>query len=148
MLEDLGCDSAQGWYVSRPLPAERATEWLLRHPSRSRALRMLRGAGPTPASGCSGASARRPEVRRVAQGAVGGAGRGLEQGRPVQAPAGGPTRTGRSDGGAVPARPSLSRWSLFAADLALLRLGRLGAGRGVRVQGPAGDGRDARLPSG
>jgi diguanylate cyclase (GGDEF)-like protein len=43
MLGNLGCDSAQGWYVSRPLPAERATEWLLRHPSRSRTLRMLRG---------------------------------------------------------------------------------------------------------
>jgi EAL domain-containing protein (putative c-di-GMP-specific phosphodiesterase class I) len=42
LLEDLGCDSAQGWYVSRPLPADRATEWLLRHPSRSRALRTLR----------------------------------------------------------------------------------------------------------
>jgi diguanylate cyclase (GGDEF)-like protein len=44
LLEDLGCDSAQGWYVSRPLPAERATEWLLRHPSRSRALRTLQQA--------------------------------------------------------------------------------------------------------
>jgi diguanylate cyclase (GGDEF)-like protein len=43
LLSDLGCDSAQGWYVSRPLPAERATAWLLRHPSRSGALRMLRG---------------------------------------------------------------------------------------------------------
>jgi diguanylate cyclase (GGDEF)-like protein len=50
VLEELGCDSAQGWYVSRPLPAERATEWLLRHPSRARALRVLRGgavAGPS-----------------------------------------------------------------------------------------------------
>jgi diguanylate cyclase (GGDEF)-like protein len=43
LLDDLGCDSAQGWYASRPLPADRATEWLLRHPSRSRALRVLRG---------------------------------------------------------------------------------------------------------
>lgn len=43
VLEALGCDSAQGWYVSRPLPAERATEWLFRHPSRARSLRMLRG---------------------------------------------------------------------------------------------------------
>jgi diguanylate cyclase (GGDEF)-like protein len=43
LLETIGCDSAQGWYVSRPLPADRATEWLLRHPSRSRALRVLRG---------------------------------------------------------------------------------------------------------
>ena len=43
VLADLGCDSAQGWYASRPLPADRATEWLLRHPSRARALRVLRG---------------------------------------------------------------------------------------------------------
>jgi len=43
LLSDIGCDSAQGWYVSRPLPAERATAWLLRHPSRGAALRMLRG---------------------------------------------------------------------------------------------------------
>ena len=43
VLEALGCDSAQGWYVSRPLPAERATEWLFRHPSRARSLRMLLG---------------------------------------------------------------------------------------------------------
>ena len=50
LLEDLGCDSAQGWYVSRPLPAERATEWLLRHPSRSGALRLLRGAVPSGAA--------------------------------------------------------------------------------------------------
>ncbi len=48
LLEDLGCDSAQGWYVSRPLPAERATEWLLRHPSRSRALRILQSESPIP----------------------------------------------------------------------------------------------------
>jgi diguanylate cyclase (GGDEF)-like protein len=47
LLEGLGCDSAQGWYVSRPLSADRATEWLLRHPSRSRALRVLRGAAPS-----------------------------------------------------------------------------------------------------
>jgi EAL domain-containing protein (putative c-di-GMP-specific phosphodiesterase class I) len=46
LLEDLGCDSAQGWYVSRPLPADRATEWLLRHPSRSRALQVLRSESP------------------------------------------------------------------------------------------------------
>jgi diguanylate cyclase (GGDEF)-like protein len=46
LLDELGCDSAQGWYASRPLPADRATEWLLRHPSRSRALRVLRGGVP------------------------------------------------------------------------------------------------------
>ena len=45
-LEDLGCDSAQGWYISRPMPSAVATEWLLRHPSRRAALRVLRsGAG-------------------------------------------------------------------------------------------------------
>jgi EAL domain-containing protein (putative c-di-GMP-specific phosphodiesterase class I) len=42
-LDELGCDSAQGWYVGRPMPAAQATEWLLRHPSRSTALRVLRG---------------------------------------------------------------------------------------------------------
>ncbi len=41
-LDQLGCDSAQGWYVGRPMPAAQATEWLLRHPSRSTALRVLR----------------------------------------------------------------------------------------------------------
>ncbi len=42
-LDALGCDSAQGWYIGRPMPAEQATEWLLRHPSRGAALRVLRG---------------------------------------------------------------------------------------------------------
>jgi len=47
-LEELGCDSAQGWYISRPMPSAAATEWLLRHPSRRAALRVLRsGAGST-----------------------------------------------------------------------------------------------------
>jgi EAL domain-containing protein (putative c-di-GMP-specific phosphodiesterase class I) len=46
LLDDMGCDSAQGWYISRPLPADRATEWLLRHPSRARALRVLQGGSP------------------------------------------------------------------------------------------------------
>jgi EAL domain-containing protein (putative c-di-GMP-specific phosphodiesterase class I) len=41
-LEELGCDSAQGWYVSRPMAGAAATEWLLRHPSRRGALRVLR----------------------------------------------------------------------------------------------------------
>ena len=64
VLESLGCDSAQGWYVSRPLPADRATEWLFRHPSRARSLHMLRGgagaielgaaAGSTGAAGSAG----------------------------------------------------------------------------------------------
>ena len=27
-LVDLGCDTAQGWYVSRPMPGEAASEWL------------------------------------------------------------------------------------------------------------------------
>ena len=56
VLESLGCDSAQGWFVSRPLPAERATEWLLRHPSRNRSLRMLRG-GAEPGSGAASGTA-------------------------------------------------------------------------------------------
>jgi len=43
LLDDLGCDAVQGWYVSRPLDAEAATSWLLRHPSQQRALRVLRG---------------------------------------------------------------------------------------------------------
>ena len=30
----LGCDSAQGWYVARPMSAPAVTEWLERHPSR------------------------------------------------------------------------------------------------------------------
>jgi EAL domain-containing protein (putative c-di-GMP-specific phosphodiesterase class I) len=43
LLQDLGCDSIQGWYVSRPLDADNATAWLLRHPSRQGGLRVLRG---------------------------------------------------------------------------------------------------------
>lgn len=42
LLEELGCDAIQGWYVSRPLDGESATTWLLRHPSQQRALRLLR----------------------------------------------------------------------------------------------------------
>jgi EAL domain-containing protein (putative c-di-GMP-specific phosphodiesterase class I) len=30
-LAELGCDSAQGWYVSRPMSAAAATEWLREH---------------------------------------------------------------------------------------------------------------------
>jgi diguanylate cyclase (GGDEF)-like protein len=30
----LGCDSAQGWYVARPMSSAAITEWLLRHPTR------------------------------------------------------------------------------------------------------------------
>jgi diguanylate cyclase (GGDEF)-like protein len=37
----LGCDMAQGWYVSRPLSGPDVTRWLLRHPSRQGALRLL-----------------------------------------------------------------------------------------------------------
>ncbi len=43
LLQSLGCDSIQGWYVSRPLDSENATAWLLRHPSRQGGLRVLRG---------------------------------------------------------------------------------------------------------
>lgn len=47
LLDDLGCDAIQGWYVSRPLAAEAATSWLLRHPSQQRALRVLTGGAET-----------------------------------------------------------------------------------------------------
>jgi diguanylate cyclase (GGDEF)-like protein len=43
LLQNLGCDAVQGWYVSRALDADNATAWLLRHPSQQRALRVLRG---------------------------------------------------------------------------------------------------------
>jgi diguanylate cyclase (GGDEF)-like protein len=43
LLSDLGCDAVQGWYVSRPLDADSATAWLLRHPSQQPPLRVLRG---------------------------------------------------------------------------------------------------------
>ncbi|HEX5017880.1 MAG TPA: EAL domain-containing protein [Actinomycetes bacterium] len=52
LLQDLGCDAVQGWYVSRPLDADNATAWLLRHPSQQRALRVLRGG----AEGASGSA--------------------------------------------------------------------------------------------
>jgi EAL domain-containing protein (putative c-di-GMP-specific phosphodiesterase class I) len=48
LLDDLGCDAVQGWYVSRAMDAESATAWLLRHPSQRSRLRLLRqnaGAG-------------------------------------------------------------------------------------------------------
>ena len=44
LLDELGCDAVQGWYVSRPLDRDSATAWLLRHPSQQRLLRVLRGA--------------------------------------------------------------------------------------------------------
>jgi diguanylate cyclase (GGDEF)-like protein len=34
----LGCDSAQGWYVARPMSADAVTQWLLRHPTGRQAL--------------------------------------------------------------------------------------------------------------
>lgn len=43
LLQGLGCDAVQGWYVSRPLDAANATAWLLRHPSQHRTLRVLHG---------------------------------------------------------------------------------------------------------
>ena len=43
VLRDLGCDAVQGWYVSRPLDADNATAWLLRHPSQQPTLRVLHG---------------------------------------------------------------------------------------------------------
>ncbi len=41
LLDGLGCDAVQGWYVSRALDVEAATTWLLRHPSHRRRLRVL-----------------------------------------------------------------------------------------------------------
>ena len=42
-LRELGCDMAQGWFISRPMDAQQATRWLLRHPSRHRSLRLVQG---------------------------------------------------------------------------------------------------------
>ena len=44
-LEALGCDSAQGWYVSRPMAPEAATRWLLDNAPRlsGRPMRLLSG---------------------------------------------------------------------------------------------------------
>ncbi len=42
-LRELGCDVAQGWFISRPMDAQQATRWLLRHPSRHRSLRLVQG---------------------------------------------------------------------------------------------------------
>jgi diguanylate cyclase (GGDEF)-like protein len=42
-LRELGCDVAQGWFISRPMDAAHATRWLLRHPSRHRSLRLVEG---------------------------------------------------------------------------------------------------------
>ena len=46
-LEALGCDSAQGWFVSRPMAPEAATVWLLANAARlsDRPLRLLAGGG-------------------------------------------------------------------------------------------------------
>lgn len=33
-LRKLGCDAAQGWYLSRPMPADAATAWLAERPER------------------------------------------------------------------------------------------------------------------
>lgn len=52
LLRRLRCDAAQGWYISRPMDAENATAWLLRHPSQQRELRVLPGG----AEGVSGSA--------------------------------------------------------------------------------------------
>jgi EAL domain-containing protein (putative c-di-GMP-specific phosphodiesterase class I) len=36
MLREMGCDLAQGYWLSRPLPGPQALEWLIRH-SRTKA---------------------------------------------------------------------------------------------------------------
>ncbi|MDH5278435.1 MAG: EAL domain-containing protein [Actinomycetota bacterium] len=43
LLDDLGCDAAQGWYVSHPMTGTSVSEWMLRHPSQRRTLRAMRG---------------------------------------------------------------------------------------------------------
>jgi diguanylate cyclase (GGDEF)-like protein len=43
LLDDLGCDAAQGWYVSEPLTGSSVSEWMLRHPSHQRTRRTVRG---------------------------------------------------------------------------------------------------------
>ena len=35
-LRDLGCDSVQGWYLARPMPAESIESWLLAHQAEPR----------------------------------------------------------------------------------------------------------------
>jgi FOG: EAL domain len=35
MLREMGCDLAQGYWLSRPLPGPEALEWLDRHSRRS-----------------------------------------------------------------------------------------------------------------
>jgi diguanylate cyclase (GGDEF)-like protein len=42
LLDTLGCDAVQGWYVSRALDEASATQWLTRHPSYGSRLRLLR----------------------------------------------------------------------------------------------------------
>ena len=42
LLDELGCDAVQGWYVSRALDQAAATAWLMRHPSHGSRLRLLR----------------------------------------------------------------------------------------------------------
>jgi diguanylate cyclase (GGDEF)-like protein len=44
-LEGLGCDTAQGWFVSRPMASEAATEWLRAHVLSTQGLRLVREAG-------------------------------------------------------------------------------------------------------
>jgi diguanylate cyclase (GGDEF)-like protein len=55
LLHDLGCDAAQGWYVSRPMPGDEVSAWLLRHPSQRRTLRAVRA---LPADARKGSLAR------------------------------------------------------------------------------------------
>jgi diguanylate cyclase (GGDEF)-like protein len=44
-LVALGCDSAQGWYISRPMAADAATEWLREEAGRRHVLRLVSDAG-------------------------------------------------------------------------------------------------------
>ncbi|MCU0265108.1 MAG: EAL domain-containing protein [Actinomycetia bacterium] len=44
-LRSLGCDTAQGWFVSRPMAAEQATAWLFANVGDGRPLHLVRDAG-------------------------------------------------------------------------------------------------------
>jgi diguanylate cyclase (GGDEF)-like protein len=44
-LVGLGCDTAQGWYVSRPMAPEAATDWLRGELNRARGLRLVSDTG-------------------------------------------------------------------------------------------------------
>ena len=75
-LAEMGCDRAQGYYLSRPVPSEELLVWLSERPPRRGALRAEPGVRPSLAgdlirahadagAGRSGRSGRRPEGREI-----------------------------------------------------------------------------------